>query len=147
MGWVIKDSGNNFLLHSCLNQPSTRCEVLLPIPICLHGTVFKHNNKLQFSISINSCSGIIQIVLQSKLLQAKYSNPSQVIIKYTFSTGILSRKRKQCREKNERLSNAQDGTITVIKVFCTDIKQSVKWVLTCGTFVLFSGLYRVGCGV
>jgi hypothetical protein len=75
------------------------CGVLLPVPICLHGMVFKHNNKLAFSANINSCSGIIEIVLQSKLLQAKYSNHSQVIIKYTFSTGILSRKIKQCRGK------------------------------------------------
>jgi len=123
MGWVIKESGNNFLLHSCLNQPSAMCEVFLPIPICLHGTVFMHNIKLQFSTNIISCSRIFQIVLQSKLLQAKYSNPSQVIIKYTFSTGVLSRKRTQCREKIGGLSNAQDGMITVIKLFCTDIKK------------------------
>jgi hypothetical protein len=45
------------------------------------------------------------------------------------------------------LSNAQDGMITVNKVFCTDTDESVKWVLRCGTFVLFSGLYSVGFGV
>jgi len=37
------------------------CEVLLPILICLHGTVFKHNKKLQFSTNINYCQELSKL--------------------------------------------------------------------------------------